>query len=395
MHFFDQLPTFSPDSILGLQKVFLQDQRENKVNLIIGTYELATKKYGGFSSVRKAQHIFLEEEMNKSYLPINGLQAFLSEFRELIFTSKHTDFITDTQALGGTGALHLGAKIYAMSKLANRVYIPEQSWGNHVRIFAQEGIEVIKYPYYDHETKSIRFDAMRAVLEQAPKGSLILFHCCCHNPTGVDFSADMWESLVEICKDKQSIPFFDAAYLGFSQGVDEDKQPIQSFLESNIPVFVAACGSKNFSLYGERIGYFAVHYKDVKALATIQSCLQEKIRGEYSSPSRLGASIITTILGNPYLRQEWLSELSNVRLSLSKMRERFVQTMRELSGHTFDFLLAQSGFFGFPSFTEEQVRFLKDQKGIYTTSFGRFNLNGITDQNINYIAQSFVEAINQ
>lgn len=395
MHFFDQLPNFSPDSILGLQKVFLQDHRENKINLIIGTYELPTKKYGGFSSVRKAQNVFLESEMNKSYLPIQGHPAFLSEFRELIFTSKYSNFVTDCQALGGTGALHLGAKIYAMSGLANKVYIPEQTWGNHSRIFDQEGIEVVRYPYYDHETKTLRFDLIRSMLEQAPKGSLILFHCCCHNPTGLDFSAAMWQTLAEICKDKCCIPFFDAAYLGFSQGFDEDKQPIQLFLDSNIPVFVAACGSKNFSLYGERIGYFAVHFKNESALEKIQSCLQEKIRGEYSSPSRHGASIIATILGNPYLRQEWLSELNGARESLKKIRARFVQTLRGLVGHTFDYLLTQNGFFGFPSFTAEQVKYLKEQKGIYTTAFGRFNLNGITEQNIGYIAQSFLEAMDK
>lgn len=395
MHFFDQLPSFPPDSILGLQKTFLQDRRENKINLIIGTYELATKKYGGFSCVRKAQNIFLESEMNKSYLPIQGLPSFLSEFRELIFTSKHIDCVTDCQALGGTGALHLGAKIYSMSGLANKVYIPQQTWENHVRIFSQEGIEVIRYPYYDHETKSIRFDLIKDMLEQAPQGSLVLFHCCCHNPTGLDLSMDMWQTLADICKDKLCIPFFDAAYLGFSQGFDVDKQPIQLFLDSQVPVFIAACGSKNFSLYGERIGYFAVHCKDEKSLQKIQSCLQEKIRGEYSSPSRHGAAIIATILGNPYLKQEWMSELNGARESLKKIRDRFVQTMRGLAGHTFDYLLSQNGFFGFPSFTIEQVNYLKEQKGIYTTAFGRFNLNGITDQNIDYIAQSFLEVVDQ
>lgn len=393
MHLFDQIPTFAPDSILGLQKLFLEDARENKVNLIIGSYELPTKKYGGLSCIRKAQNVVLEEEVNKSYLPIQGHPGFLSEMRDLIFGGKYENRITDCQTLGGTGALHLGARLYSMAGLANKVYIPEQTWGNHVRIFSQENIEIIRYPYYDSKDKTLKIDLLVDSLKQIPNNSLILFHCCCHNPTGMDFSLSEWKALANLCKEKSCIPFLDAAYLGFAQGIEQDKNPIQIFLDNENTVFVSVSASKNFSLYGERVGYFAAYNQSENALQKIQACLQEQIRGEYSSAPRFGASIVSTILGNPYLKQEWLLELDGIRLSLNKMRERFVVAMRNSLGHSLDFLLKQNGFFGYPGFSAEQVEFLKKDKGVYTTTGGRFNLNGITDNNIGYVVQSFSEAI--
>ncbi|ADZ18200.1 MULTISPECIES: amino acid aminotransferase [Chlamydia] len=396
MSFFNQLPTFAPDSILGLQKLFLEDEREDKVNLVIGSYEDPNKAYGGFSSVRKAQFLLLENEMNKGYLPISGLLSFNQQMESLVFGDDvNPSFVVGAQALGGTGALHLGAKIFSMTNPSGAVYIPEQTWGNHLRIFAQQGLDVLKYPYYSSASKTLVFDEMMSVLQSAPKNSLVLLQCCCHNPTGMDLNENMWTRLAELMKERQLLPFFDTAYLGFGSGIEKDRKPIKIFIDSGHTVFVAACASKNFSLYGERVGYFAAYSRVTDDLDKISSCLEEKIRGEYSSPPRHGAKIVSTILSDASLKTEWLAELETIRCSLEKTRIRFVQAMRNHIGHSFDFILSQKGFFGYPGFSLEQVLFLRLEKGIYTTSGARFNLNGITDNNIDHVVQSFAEAYQQ
>ncbi|WP_348663482.1 amino acid aminotransferase [Chlamydia vaughanii] len=392
MSFFNQLPVFAPDSILGLQKLFLEDDREEKVNLVVGSYEDPNKAYGGFSSVRKAQFLFLEDEMNKSYLPIRGLSSFLKDMQRLVFGGVDSKFVTGVQALGGTGALHLGAEIFAMAYPKGKVYIPQQTWGNHVRIFAQQGLEVLRYPYYSPESKSLVFDEMVTALEAIPSYSMVLLQCCCHNPTGMDLSEQMWEHLAELMLKRNLLPFFDTAYLGFGEGIEKDRRPIEIFTERGHTVFVAACASKNFSLYGERVGYFSVYSRSEDDLANISSCLEEKIRGAYSSPPRHGAKIVATILSDALLREEWLSELDGIRQSLGNIRAKFVQAMREHVGHSFDFILSQKGFFGYPGFSSEQVEFLRSEKGIYTTSGARLNLKGITDENIDRVARGFAEA---
>lgn len=392
MSFFSHLPTYPSDSILGLQKKFLEDSRKDKVNLVIGSYEDPKQPYGGLSCVRKAQNILLKDEMNKRYLPIRGLPLFLEEMRKLVFGDISSDCLADSQALGGTGALHLGATIFSMAYPSARVYIPEQTWGNHTRIFSQQGFEVVRYPYYSPLTKALVFEETLDCLQSAPEFSMVLLHCCCHNPTGKDFTKDMWKSLADLMQKRWLIPFFDTAYLGFGEGIEIDALPLRIFLEQGQPVFVASCASKNFSLYGERIGYFAVYSRYQEDLCRISSCLEEKIRGEYSSPSRHGASIVSTILSDSSLRTEWLEELENIRRDIRRIRERFVQVMRNHLGHSFDFILSQKGFFGYPGFSEEQVRFLRLEKGIYTTSGARFNLKGITEENLERVALGFAEA---
>lgn len=392
MSFFNQLPTYPSDSILGLQKTFLEDSREDKVNLVIGSYEDPQRSYGGLSCVHKAQDLLLKDEMNKRYLPIRGLSLFLEEMRKLIFGTISSEYLVDSQALGGTGALHLGAKIFSMAYPSGRVYIPEQTWGNHIRIFSQQGLEVLRYPYYNSSTKALVFEETLACLKSIPQYSMVLLQCCCHNPTGKDFTEEMWQSLAKLMQERKLIPFFDTAYLGFGEGFELDKRPLGIFIQQGIPVFVAACASKNFSLYGERVGYFAAYSQHPEDLLKISSCLEEKIRGEYSSPPRHGASIVSTILSDALLRKEWLCELDTIRQDIRRIREKFVQVMRNYLGHSFDFILSQKGFFGYPGFSENQVNFLRVEKGIYTTSGARFNLKGITEDTIDRVARGFAEA---
>ena len=92
------------------------------------------------------------------------------------------------------------------------------------------------------------------------------------------------------------------------------------------------------------------------------------------------------------MRQEWELELEGIRQSLEETRAKFIVAMREVAGHTFDFIASQKGFFGYPGFSKEQVVFLREELGIYTTAGGRFNLNGITDKNIHRVTQGFAKA---
>lgn len=392
MSLFEQLPSFSPDSILGLAQAFQEDPREDKVNLLLGTYEREKKRYSGFSSVRKAQSVFFDDEKDKNYLPIKGSSTFLEEMAALCFGEVDANRWVGVQAIGGTGALHLGASVYANASLVGKVYIPSQTWGNHSRIFSHQGLALEYYPYYDQETKELDLQGLKAVLRSAPETSLVLLHCCCHNPTGKDIPLSEWPEIITIIKERDLIPFFDMAYLGFASGIEEDRRPVQLCIEAGVTTFVAGSASKNFSLYGSRVGFFGAIHQDKLDLNRILSFLEEQIRGEYSSPAREGVAIVTSILSNPYLRQEWELELNGIRQSLEEIRSSFVIAMRNVAGHSFDFIASQKGFFGYPGFSKEQVLFLREELGIYTTAGGRFNLNGITDKNINRVTHGFAQA---
>jgi aspartate aminotransferase len=51
-----------------------------------------------------------------------------------------------------------------------------------------------------------------------PELSIILFHACAHNPTGVDPKQEEWCEIAELVKKKNLFPFFDMAYQGFASG---------------------------------------------------------------------------------------------------------------------------------------------------------------------------------
>jgi aspartate/tyrosine/aromatic aminotransferase len=45
----------------------------------------------------------------------------------------------------------------------------------------------------------------------APAGTVVLLHACAHNPTGVDPTAEQWEQISDVIKQKKLFPFFDSA----------------------------------------------------------------------------------------------------------------------------------------------------------------------------------------
>lgn len=104
-----------------------------------------------------------------------------------------------SQALSGTGALRLGAiflsRFYAASR---KVYMPDPTWGNHIPIFKDSGLEPAKYRYYDARTCGLNLPGMLEDLHKAPEGSIVLLHACAHNPTGVDPTPAEWAEIQKV-----------------------------------------------------------------------------------------------------------------------------------------------------------------------------------------------------
>ena len=60
-------------------------------------------------------------------------------------------------------------------------------------------------------------------LQKMEKKSIVLFHPCAHNPTGMDLTHEQWQIILKIVLEREILPFFDLAYQGFSTGdIDED-----------------------------------------------------------------------------------------------------------------------------------------------------------------------------
>lgn len=139
-----------------------------------------------------------------------------------------------------------------------------------------------------------------------PAKSIILLHACAHNPTGVDPTLEQWKELSHVIKKQNLFPFFDMAYQGFASGdIDKDAAAVRLFVRDGHDIALAQSFAKNMGLYGERVGAFSFVLKDKEEAARVMSQVKILIRPMYSNPPINGARIVTEILSDPSLRQQW------------------------------------------------------------------------------------------
>lgn len=395
---FENITAAPADPILGLAELFRADERPIKINLGIGIYKDETGKTPILTSVKKAEHYLLENETSKNYLDIDGIPDFGYCTQELLF-GKGCTIIEEKRARtaqtpGGTGALRVAADFLAKNTSVRRIWVSNPSWPNHKGIFNAAGLEVCEYDYYDAQQHALDFDALTESLALAQAGDAVLFHGCCHNPTGIDPTKAQWEALAKLSQDKGWLPLFDFAYQGFGHGLEEDAEGLRLFAATHQEMIVASSCSKNFGLYNERVGAFTLvsATADItdRAFSQVKSC----VRTNYSNPPAHGAAVVATILSNDTLRALWEQELTDMRQRIQRMRQLFVNTLQEKgAGRDFSFITDQNGMFSFSGLTKEQVQRLRDEFGIYAVASGRINVAGMTPDNMSPLCEAIVSVL--
>ncbi|MBG3013837.1 amino acid aminotransferase [Proteus faecis] len=395
---FEKIIAAPADPILGLADSFRSDPRENKINLGIGVYKDETGKTPVLTTVKKAEKYLLENETTKNYLPISGIPEFGNVTQALLFGEQHPIIAEKrartAQAPGGTGALRIAADFIAQQTTAKRVWISNPTWPNHNNIFQTAGLEICNYDYYDAENHGLDFDGMLASLSNAQAGDVVLFHGCCHNPSGIDPTEEQWRQLATLSAEKGWLPVFDFAYQGFAHGLEEDAQGLRLFAEKNPELIVASSYSKNFGLYNERVGACTIVTKDSDTAEKAFSQAKAIIRANYSNPPAHGASVVTTILSNPELKEEWIEELTTMRERIQRMRQLLVTTLQEKGAkQDFSFIIDQNGMFSFSGLNKEQVERLRAEYGIYIVGSGRINVAGLTLENMVPLCEAIVAVL--
>ncbi|AVJ17071.1 amino acid aminotransferase [Serratia rhizosphaerae] len=395
---FEKIAAAPADPILGLTDIFRADARPNKINLGIGVYKDETGKTPVLTSVKKAEQYLLENETTKNYLGIEGIPAFASCTQELLF-GKNSPIITDKRARtaqtpGGTGALRVAADFIANQTDAKRVWVSNPSWPNHKNVFSAAGLEVLEYNYYDAANHALDFDGLLNSLQQAQAGDVIVFHGCCHNPTGIDPTPEQWSQLAELSVSKGWLPLFDFAYQGFAKGLEEDAQGLRIFAAKHKELIVASSYSKNFGLYNERVGACTIVAADAETADRAFSQVKAAIRANYSNPPSHGAAIVATILSNDALRAIWEQELADMRQRIHRMRQLFVNTLQEKGAQQdFSFIINQNGMFSFSGLTKDQVLRLREEFGVYAVNSGRVNVAGMTPDNMAPLCEAIVAVL--
>jgi len=381
------------DPILGVTEAFVADPNPNKVNLGVGVYCDDAGKVPLLECVKRAEKILAEKGAPHTYLPIDGIPTYDRAVRGLMLGPDSPLIAAGraitVQALGGTGALKVGADFLRKFAPGAGVWISEPSWENHRALFEGAGFQVGTYPYYDATTRGLDFDRMVDGLRALPPGAIVVLHACCHNPTGVDPTREQWTTILEAVRSRGLVPFLDLAYQGFADGIEPDGEIVRRFAATPGPLFVASSFSKSFSLYGERVGAVTVVTETADEAARVLSQIKRVVRANYSSPVSFGGSVVTTVLDSPELRALWEQELGTMRDRIKSMRKRLVDGLRaRLPDRDFGFMLDQRGMFSYSGLTKDQVHRLRSDHSVYAIGTGRICVAALNSRNVDYVVEA-------
>ncbi|MFT3717743.1 aromatic amino acid transaminase [Pseudorhodoferax sp.] len=391
---FAHVPPYPGDPILSLMEAFQADPRADKVSLSIGLYFDEQGRLPVLDAVRAAESALLQEIGPRPYLPMEGLADLRAAVQALVFGAAYAAVaegrIATIQTLGGSGALKVGADFLHRYFPESGVWVSDPTWENHEAIFEGAGLAVQRYPYYDPAGGGLRFGDMLACLDRLPARSIVLLHASCHNPTGVDLSPAQWDALVPVLRARELIAFVDMAYQGFGDGLDEDAYGVRALAGAGLQCFVANSFSKNFALYGERVGGLSVVCADAAAAGTVLGQLKATVRRNYSTPPTHGARVVARVLRDPALFACWQDETAAMRRRIRAMRERLHAVLHEAcrGRRDFGYFLTQRGMFSYTGLSAGQVDRLREQHGIYLVRSGRLCLPGLTGANVDRVARA-------
>ena len=386
------------DPILGLNEQFNADTNPAKVNLGVGVYYDDNGKLPLLECVQAAEKQMMESPKARGYLPIDGIAAYDSAVKGLVFGADSEPVtsgrVATVQCIGGTGGLKVGADFLKRLNPDAKVLISDPSWENHRALFTNAGFTVESYPYYDAATRGIDFDGMLAALNAAPAGTIVVLHACCHNPTGYDITDAQWDQVVAAVKANQLVAFLDMAYQGFGYGLEEDGAAVGKFVAAGLDFFVSTSFSKSFSLYGERVGGLSVVCESKEEAGRVLSQLKIVIRTNYSNPPIHGGTVVATVLNTPELRTLWEKELGEMRVRIKAMRQKLVDGLKAAGvKEDMSFITQQIGMFSYSGLSKDQMVRLRNEFGVYGTDTGRMCVAALNSKNIDYVCASIAKVM--
>ncbi|KAI1027774.1 hypothetical protein LB503_011833 [Fusarium chuoi] len=379
-----------------------QDTSPDKVDLGVGIYRNESGVYSQLGSVAKAKTVLAENDPGHDYEITIGNQRFLNHAARLLFGQDcellKSGRIASAQTISGTGACHLAALALSQSISPRpQVFVGTPTWGNYKPMFELVGLEVIEYPYFDFQTRTIDFSSIISAALTAPPRSVFILQACCHNPTGADPTREQWQELGAVLAQNSHFVLFDIAYHGLGNGLDEDAYAIRHFATLGLEMFVCQSFSKNFALYGERCGALHAACSSRDIAAVVQDRLRCLIRWEFSSAPAYGGRLVTIVLDSDELTVDWVEDLSGIQHRLKTLRKQLHHRLTQVlkTPGNWDHIFRENGLFSYLSLNPKQCQKLIDQHHIYLPPNGRINISGLSQSNINRVADSLDKIIRE
>ncbi|MDZ7628013.1 MAG: aromatic amino acid transaminase [Parvularculaceae bacterium] len=385
---FADLAALPPDPLLGVTQRFRADPRPEKIDLGVGVFRNRKGETPVMRAVAAAQRRLVEKETTKVYLPPESAPGFAPSLSRLIFGDTLSPRVALVQTPGGSGALRVAAELLKRAG-AQAIIVPAPTWANHQPLLGASGLSIRSIPYYDATTGGVDFAAYYdAAALLGPKDALLI-HAGCHNPSGADLTREQTDAVIDLAAERKFLPFIDAAYHGFAEGLDADTYIVRA-MAGRLPEFLVAYScSKNFGLYRERTGAIAMVGTDDAAARAMMTHAVNVGRQMYSMPPAHGALLVAEVLGDPALERDWRAELEEMRLAVKRSRTMLVEAGRNHQlGGSLDHLLTQNGMFSLLPINETQVTVLREKHALHFVNSGRINLCAVNEDNAARIAEA-------
>jgi aspartate/tyrosine/aromatic aminotransferase len=339
--------------------------------------------------IKDAEQRLHDTQVTKAYLGSAGDKRFADLLRPILLgPHADEDRIIGVQTPGGCGALRLGFELLAMANPSARVFVGAPTWPNHPPIIAAVGLAQVDYPYYERGQGAIRFEDMIEALRSADAGDIVLLHGCCHNPTGADLNEEQWREVARAVAERSLVPLVDIAYRGFGRGLDEDAFGVRLMLETCDEMIIAQSCDKNFSVYRDRVGSLWIESASSATSRTAMGHVYKIAREMWSMPPDHGAASVRIVLDAPELHDRWLVELKGMRDRINSVRRRIAAADPRLA-----FIARQYGMFSMLPLSKEQVLKLREEDAIYMADSGRFNVVGMSDDQIGRFTAAVIKAM--
>mmetsp|Transcript_28537 Transcript_28537/g.66125 ORF Transcript_28537/g.66125 Transcript_28537/m.66125 type:complete len:411 (-) Transcript_28537:43-1275(-) len=402
---FAHIPVAPIDPILGTTQLYNADKDQKKINLGVGAYRSEQGKPFVLNVIKEVEKEMLSElgsSIDKEYSTIDGPAKLKTLTQSLCFGSDCSavkeDRIASVQALSGTGALRVCCQFVRkhLPSDAHEIWYSDPTWGNHLTIFEESGLQAHAYPYWKKDGLCFDFHGMLNTLSTSvEQGSLVLLHACAHNPTGIDPSPEQWQQIAEVMKKRRLIPLLDSAYQGYASGdLEKDAATIRLFANMGFEFFLCQSFAKNLGLYGERMGMLHVVCNSADHSKAVLSQLKLVIRPMYSSPPIHGAHLVMKVLGNQERFDQWKKELKEMADRIHEVRH-LLRSGLESKGTPgkWNHITDQIGMFSFTGLSQAQCERLIAQHHIYLLKSGRISMAGLNKSNMQHMVDSVDEVV--
>lgn len=392
---FETLKEQAPDAILSLMTEYRADTREGKIDLGVGVYKNAKGVTPIMRAVKAAEERIWSTQDSKSYTGLAGEADYRDALAQLILgDALPQGRLASAATPGGTGAIRQAFELIKQARPDAVVWVSAPTWPNHLSILRHMDIPFREYRYFDAATGEVDGKGLLADLAQVAQGDVVLLHGCCHNPTGANPDAALWDQIIDAVKAAGALPMVDIAYQGFGDGLDQDATAVRKVVAACSEVLIAASCSKNFGIYRERTGLLMGTVQDAAQLGALQGMLAHLNRQNFSFPPDHGARIVATVLADDGLRADWMEELEEMRQSMLGLRQQLADELRQrTNSDRFDFLTRHRGMFSRVGLTPDQVTKLKTEHAVYMVGDSRINIAGLNSESIPRLAQAIASVL--